>query len=266
VPAAAAPIDTTPPLQAPPVPTAKEPDDLPAAPPRDFATRASELMSGQMPRIAQRAERLVLRVLFLAAHAQDGSQDDAIRAAARAIRLAPQEPPLETEVSAHDATLLDEAARVAFFRRSSAQEALRLQTRAFGANPQDAEVVGNLAFLHLKQRPAQPDAARQLALHALTMADARHPHGRLEDWTTLAIASALTGRDRDARNAWFVTIALAPDLDPQCRAAVNAHTMYGERLRASVEAMLYRVQASGRAGRSPLCEWPPYWRAAGPLR
>jgi hypothetical protein len=243
---------------------APEPDDLPGPPPQDFAERAGELMASELPRLAQRAERLVLRVLFLAAQADDGAQDEAVRHAARVVRLAP--PPLEAEVFAHDAALLDEAAHGAFFRRSSMQEALRLQTRAFGANPLDAEIAGNLAFLHLRQRPVQPDAARQLALHALTLPDAQHPHGRLEDWTTLAIASALSGRDRDARNAWFVTLVLASDLDRQCRAAVNAHAMYGERLRASVEAMLQRMQSTGRAGQSPLCRWPPYWQSADQRR
>lgn len=223
-------------------------------------------MASQIPRIAQRAERLVLRVLFLAAHSDDGSRDDEIRNAASAIRRLPPEPTMEVGGSAHDARLLNEEARVAFSRRGAAQEALHLQTMAFGANPLDPEVVGNLAFLHLRQRPVQPDTARQLALHALTLHDAKTPHGRVQDWTTFAIASALSGRERDARNAWFVLIALAPDLGRQCRAAVNAYAMYGERLRAPVEAMLYRMHSSGRAERSALCEWPPHWAAQGQSR
>lgn len=222
-------------------------------------------MASQIPRIAQRAERLVLRVLFIAAQSDDGSRDDEIRRAANAIQRLPEEPSMEIGVDAQEAWLLTEAARVAFSRRGGAQEALRLQTRAFGANPLDPEVVGHLAFLHLRQRPVQPDAVRQLALHALTLHDAKHPHGRMEDWTTFAIASALAGRERDARNAWFVLIALAPDLGRHCRAAVNAYAMYGERLRAPVEAMLYRMHSSGRAERSALCEWPPYWTAQGPV-
>jgi hypothetical protein len=223
-------------------------------------------MTSQIPRIAQRAERLVLRVLFVASHSDNASQDDEIRNAASAIRLAPQDPLREIGVAANDARLLSEAARVAFWRRSSVQEALSLQIKAFGANPLDPEVVGDLAFLHLKQHPPQADAARQLALHALTMHDAKYPNGRVEDWTTLAIASALSGRDRDARNAWFVTLALAPSLERQCRAGVNAYAMYGERLRSPVEAMLYRVHSSGRADRSPFCEWPPYWTATSRIR
>ena len=223
-------------------------------------------MTTQIPRIAQRAERLVLRVLFIAAQSDSASQDDEIRNAASAVRLAPVDPQIDIGVDANDARLLNEAARVAFLRRSSVQEALSLQTRAFGANPQDPEIVGDLAFLLLKQHPPQADTARQLALHALTMHDAKHPNGRIEDWTTLAIASALSGRDRDARNAWFVTLALAPSVERQCRAAINAYAMYGERLRSPVEAMLYRVHSSGRADRSPLCEWPPYWAANGRMR
>ena len=98
--------------------------------------------------------------------------------------------------------------------------------------------IANLAFYLLKQKPAQPEAARRLALYALTLSDRQFPNGRLEDWTTLAIASALAGRERDARNAWFVTLSLAPTLDRQCRAAVAAYASHGERLRAPTEAML----------------------------
>jgi hypothetical protein len=241
-------------------------DDVPAAPPRDFATTASELMKSQMPRIAQHAERLVLRVLFVAAHSDNASQDDEIRNAASAIRLEPEDPLREVGVAPTDARLLNEAAHVAYWRRGMPQDALGLQIRAFGANPLDSEVVGNLAFLHLKQRPPQADAARQFALRALTMHDARYPSGRIEDWITFAIASALSGRERDARNAWFVTLALEPGLERQCRAAINAYATYGERLRSPVEAMLYRVHSSNRHESSPFCEWPPYWTANGPMR
>ena len=223
-------------------------------------------MTSQIPRVAQRAERLVLRVLVIAARSDSAAGDGEIRNAASAIRLAPDDALLGAAVSANDARRLNEAARVAFSRDGNAREALGLQQGAFGANPQNAEIAGNLALLHLKQRPVRADAARQLALHALTSHDARYPYGRIEDWTTLAVASALSGRDADARNAWFVTLALATQLQRQCRAAINAHALYGERLRGSVEAMLYRVQNSGRNERSPFCEWPPHWMQATGMR
>ena len=234
--------------------------------PKDYAARASELMVSQIPRIVQRAERLVLRVLFVAAHSDDAAQDDEIRKAANAVRREPLDLPIEIGSAVNDARLLNEAARIAFWRRGSVQEALSLQTKAFGANPLDPEVVGNLAFLHLKQHPRQADPARQLALVALTLHDPRYPDGRIEDWNTLAIASALMGRDRDARNAWFVVLALAPNLEQQCKAAIRAYAMYGEPLRSPVEAMLYRVHSSGRSARSPFCEWPPYWMATSQSR
>lgn len=260
-----APAPSPPPAAISPLP-ATQSDDVPAPPPRDYAARASELMVSQIPRIVQRAERLVLRVLFVAAHSADATQDDEIRKVASAVRREPQDFPIETGIAANDARLLNEAARIAFWRRGSVQEALSLQTKAFGANPLDPEVVGNLAFLYLKQRPRQADLARQLALHALTLHDPRYPDGRIEDWNTLAIASALMGRDRDARNAWLVTLALAPNLEQQCKAAVRAYATYGEPLRSPVEAMLYRVHSSGRSARSPFCEWPPYWVATSQSR
>jgi hypothetical protein len=240
------------------------PDDRLAS--RDFVARADELMKNQVPRIVQRAERLVLRVLHAAGQAESAGQDDEIRNVAGAVRLAPDDPLLAMGVSANDARLLNEAARAAWGRRGGAQEALVFQTGAFGANPLSAEVAGNLAYLRLRQNPAQAETARQLALHALVISDGRYRYGRIEDWTTLAIASALSGRERDARNAWFVTVALAPSIERQCRAALNAYAIHGEPVRASVEAMLYRVHASGRSERSPFCEWPAHWMVPGQVR
>jgi hypothetical protein len=165
-----------------------------------------------------------------------------------------------------EARRLDAAAQAAFWHRGDVAEAVRLQTRAFGANPLDAEAAGNLAFLLLKQPPVQAETARQLALHALTTRDARDPRdlrGRAEDWTTLAVASALAGRERDARNALFVALALAPDLGRHCRIVLSAHARHGEALRAPVEAMLMRVHRAGASGTAPHCEWPPHWAQGG---
>ena len=235
------------------------------APPPDFTLRANELLAMQIPRIAQRAERMVLRVLVAAANAdQDGRDDDEVRLAANAIRLAPEDPQL-ARVAAREARQFHDAARAAL-RRGDFAEALGLQTRAFGANPVDAEIVGSLASLRLKQNPAQPEPARRLALHALTLHDWKYPSGRIEDWNTLAIASALSGHERDARNAWLVALALAGGSERQCRAAIDAYALYGEALRTPVEAMLYRANAAARPHRSRLCEWPPHWSASTQLR
>jgi serine/threonine protein kinase len=233
--------------------------DSRAAAPADFHARAGDVMANQLPRLAQRAERSVMRVLFTAARTDAGAQDDEVRQAASAMRRAPDEALADLPLAPADARQLNDAARTALQRRGSAREAADLQLRAFGANPTDAEVVGNLAVLRLKQQPTQAETARQLALHALTLPDARFPQGRLEDWTTFAIASALGGRERDARNAWWVAVTLAPSLQRQCRVATDAYAQYGERLRSSVESMLQRLQASGRADGSPFCAWPPYW-------
>jgi hypothetical protein len=230
-------------------------DDVAAVPPRDLLSRANELMARDVPRLAQRAERLVLRALFVAGQPGSADHDDEVRQAASRIRLAPAEP--LAVVSTPDARAMSEQARDIVWRRGDGDAALGLLTRAFAADPLDIEIAGNLASLWLRQRPAQADTARQLALHALTLPHAAHPYGRLKDWTTFAVASALTGRDRDARNAWLVTLALVPNVESQCRAAANAYATHGEPVRRSVEEMLVRVRASGRPHESPSCEWAP---------
>ena len=238
----------------------------PAPVPTDFGVRASELMTTELPRVVQRIEPRVLRVMEIAAQPDTARQDEQIRRAAGTLRDNSNEPLQVVELAAEEARELHEAAQAAFWRRGSAREAHALQLKAFGANPRDADIVSSLAFLSLKQRPPQADMARQMVLYSLSLHDARNPAGRIEDWATLAIASALSGRERDARNAWLVSLALAPQPERQCRAAINAYAMYGERLRSSVEAMLYRAYASGRAEGSALCEWPPHWMAQRPMR
>ena len=231
--------------------------------PIDYAVRASDLMATQMPRLAQRAERQVARVLFVAGRSEHVAGDDAIRAAAATVGRDGSDALAGLPVSAREAQRLGEAARAEYARRGGTPEALALQARAFGANPLDVEAAGNLAFLLLRQRPAQAEAARQLALHALTLRGGRYPEGRIEDWATFAIASALAGRERDARNAFLVTLALAPNLERQCKAALDVYAIYGERLRAPIEAMLQSANASGRANGSAFCEWPPHWVVSG---
>ena len=245
----------------PPAPRPPPQDDIATPAPRDLLARANELMATDVPRLAQRAERLVLRALFIAAQPEGADRDDDVRQAASRVRLAPPEP--LAVISTQDARVMSEQARDIVARRGDSEAALGLLTRAFAADPVDIEIAGNLASLWLRQRPAQAEIARQLSLHALTLPHAAHPYGRIKDWTTFAVASALTGRERDARNAWLVTLALAPNVESQCRAAANAYAMHGEPVRRSVEDMLARLHSTGRSQRSPLCEWAPHWAGSG---
>lgn len=198
----------------------------------------------------------MLRVLFAAS--QGSQNDDEVKRTATSIQQSRDDS--MSAIAPQYARYLNDAAQDAW-RHSDLEGALTLATRAFGANPADGEIAGTLAFLNLKHSPPQADLARRLALYALVTRNARHPYGRIDDWTTFAIASALSGHDRDARNAWFVMLALAPDVQRICRTAVNAYARHGERIRATVEPMLYRVHTSGRQERSAFCEWPPHWAA-----
>ena len=231
--------------------------------PADFGGRANDLMVSHVPRLAQRAERLVARVLLIAARSGDVVGDRDILDSAASLGGPSSDPVLSMAASPNEARQLDEDARNEYARHGASAQALALQARAFGANPLDPDIAGNLAFLLLRQRPSQPERARQLALHALTVHGSRYPQGRSEDWGTLAIASALLGKDRDARNALLVSLAMAPNLDRQCRAAIDSFAVYGERLRAPVEAMLYSAHASPRARDSSFCGWPPRWTVGG---
>ena len=226
----------------------------------DFTARAETFIAHELPRLAQRAERLVLRVLHAASISPAGGPDAQVLNAAMAMQRMVDDALAALSTAAEDARRLHEAAAAAFWNSRDPARALRLELRAFGADPRDPEVAGALAFYQLKQRPVQAEAARRLALLALALPQPGAPHGRIEDWTTFAVASALAGRERDARNAWLVTLSLGP-VERQCRAAVAAYASHGALVRASVEAMLARVREAGRSTESPFCRWPPNWWA-----
>jgi len=227
-----------------------------AAPPTspEFDAAAVDWMRNRIPQLAKDAERQVAPVLALAGRAPEMRRRGEIRSAARSMRTSAAATAPAAQANAAQARSLNDAALTAYWLDNNVTDALHLGMQALGANPFDSEVVGNLAFLRLKETPPEAETVRQLALHALTVQDLRFETGRIEDWTTLAIASALTGRDAEARNAWFVSMALTSDLQRQCNAAVRAQATYGERLRPSVQAMLLRARSSPAYGR---CEVAP---------
>jgi hypothetical protein len=225
----------------------------------DYGARAIRLMTHDLPRLAQRAQRVVSRVLAIAGQSTHVVGDAEILDAAALLERPADDQVSATPVAPGEAQRLAAAARTEYARRGVTNQGLTLQVQAFGADPLDPEVAGDLAFLLLRLHPAQPEAARQLAMHALALHGTRFPRGRGEDWTTLAIASALSGRDLDARNAFLVSLAVASNVDRQCRAALDAYVIFGDRLRAAVETVVYDAHASGSSSLSSFCQWPPRW-------
>ena len=242
----------------------QRPADVAVAAPTPVATRLDPPAEGASAAVAGHAEAAAVRIASVLAFAGTTPAlrpAAEVRSAARAARSHGVPPSLDGPGDRRQARTLNDAARVAYERRGDIDEALRLQARAFAADPLDTEVAGNLAYYRLRNHPPEAETARQLALHALTLHDERFASGRIQDWTTLAIASALTGRDGDARGAWAVTLALAPDLRSHCSAAVRAENIYGERLHPSVEEMLERVRTSRGYGK---CLASPLRNAARP--
>ena len=224
-----------------------------------FATEGRRVLRDVVPRVATQAQAEIARVLWVAANANDRTEDRSIVDAAQSIRIGDSGSSVSPRIAPAEARRLNAEASDVFWSGRSASDALDIQLKAFGANPYDAEVVGNLAVLHLKLPRSQAETARQLAMIAIAYRSGRNRTGRVEDWTTYAVASALTGRLADARNALFVTVALSPNVERSCRSALTALSNYGERMREPVEAMFYRVHAQGRAYDSPYCSMPRKW-------
>jgi hypothetical protein len=221
----------------------------------DDASHARRTVTEALPRFAAQAFADAWPVLSLAAVAEQPSQSSAVREAAFAAWRSERQFIAVTTDAGRARRLHDDARQALAAGRDS--DALDIAWRAFAADPRNADIAGFLAYLNLRVHPAQAEIARQLALHALAMSGSRRTM-RIDQWNTLAIASALTGRESDATRAMLVGLALAPDVDHACRAAVAAYTTYGGPLYAPVQAVLRRTQAQGRAADAPGCAWPSY--------
>jgi len=227
-----------------------------------LAMQARRMLAEVVPRVATQAQPDVARVLGLAANATYRSQQQLLVEAANANWTSDMVSIPASDIEPIHARRLHEDARRSF-ASGRLTEAINTQLRAFAANPRDPDIAAYLAWLHLRTNPVQPEVARQLAVYALYVSGARRS-ARFGDWDILAITSALTGRDNDATRAFFVEVALTSNLDRTCQSALGAYATYGERLRVPVEAMLNRVDASGRI--SPYCDRRPAWNSVATLQ
>jgi len=225
---------------------------------QDDIVAARRMVVDMVPSIAAQAQPDVSRVLRIAAAATRRSQQQSIVDAAQATWPGETAWTRATYTEPARARQLHDDARQAF-ASGRVNDALNIELRAFAANPHDPDIASYLALLHTRTHPAQPETARQLALYAISVSGSQRSV-RFGDWDTLAVASALTGRDVEAAHAFLVEVALTTNLDRTCQTALGAYKNFGERLRGPVQAMLDRIDSNGRV--SPHCEWPVAWSAA----
>jgi len=245
-------IPSIPTTSAPPV---RPPDDAPEV----QIAHARRMLAETVPRVAAQAQPEVSRVMWAASLAGHPSQTQSVVDAA--YRTWPSEGasiPVSSSSSPSYARRLHDDARLAGTSGRNNTEAINIELRAFAANPRDPDIAGYLANLYLRSRPAQPEIARQLALHAIAVSGSRRST-RADDWGTLAVASAMTGRETDAVRAYLVELALTNNVDRTCQTALNAYSSFGDRLRVPVSAMLSRARSQARGTEYPSCAWPSSW-------
>ena len=213
------------------------------------------MIAESVPRVAAQANADAYPILWSASIANSTAQNRAVLEAAYVPWRSERAYPLDGEDASRARTLYNEARQA--FAAGRDDEALERALGGLAANPRDPDLAGFLAFLYLQLRPSQPETARQLALHALAFSGSRRSL-RLDDWNTLAVASALAGREVDASRAFLVALALTDDVDTTCRSAVRAYATFGQRLRVPVEALLQRAHAQGRDYDAPACAGPAY--------
>ena len=240
---------------------AEAPARYPVVPYAEYVVQAKRALGESVVRSAALAEADASRVMTIAATAWMPAEEHAIADAARREWTARFVPPSGASVVPGVARQFDDAARRAYHEHRDINDVFGLQLRAFGANPSDPDIAGNLAFVYLKLSPPQPETARQVALHAMALRGTQLRAARPDDWTTFAIASALVGREDDARNALYVAVAVTRDLELSCRAVLNSLASYGDPMRRPVRSMMERIQAYGRNRESAYCNWPPQWVA-----
>ncbi len=117
-----------------------------------------------------------------------------------------------------------------------------------------------MAFYALKMDPPQAEESRALAIYALALSTRAQGLSRLEDWGNLAVASALSGRSDDARDAMLVLLSVSPNVNRSCHSALSSVASHGQKMRMPAEALLLRAQDRVDVTQAPQCQFPPKWR------
>lgn len=143
-----------------------------------------------------------------------------------------------------EARPLNDSALKQFGMQDDAQAAYKLLQSAFTADPLDQEIAGNFAVISL--RTGHTSEGLELAAYALSLPRAEGKTGRTADWATLAAAHAQLGDETKARNALFVTLAIAPNVERRCYSAVySVKNTYGPALRNATESLFERIRERG---------------------
>ncbi len=241
---------------------AREPEK--AAPSLDplrerFAQQAQQKLADLVPLVVASAEPRVAQVLSIANRAQDSSDDRLTVAAAALIGdgvfkhgsgVAARAPVLARQLNA--------AAHRAFYQEHSAVQAYELQRRAFEANRPTSRLPGTWPST-LKMDPASSRGIACTAIYALALSTRAQGRSRMEDWGNLAVASSLSGRSDDGRDAMLVLLSVSPDVNRSCHSALSSVASHGQKMRMPAEALILRAQDRVDVIRAPQCQFPPKW-------
>jgi tetratricopeptide (TPR) repeat protein len=155
------------------------------------------------------------------------------------------------------ARLLNDQALTAFYSERNFSKAYEIQVDAFRADPLDVEIASNLGIFSF--RLGKVDEAYRYAVYALSLPRAPDRTGRTADWNTVAAVLASQGDSLNARNALYLTLAIAPDVKKRCQSAVySVRNIYGPVLKRPTEAMFDRIRTQGLSDAGE-CALPIAW-------
>lgn len=219
------------------------------------SSRSANELPGRLSvdEVAQAAHESIDEVLSIAHNGNNSDIQSAARQAGRTFDFSPYHPPRDR----NRGRTLNEQALSAFYESRDPQRAYDIQRKAFDADPLSAEIAGNLAIYAF--RIGHYSEASSYVLYALSLRRPAGRSGRTTDWATLAAIKAATGDVAGARDALYVTLAIAPDVEARCTSAKQSvNNTYGPVLRDATEAMFRRIQEQSLS-QGAACATPIQW-------
>lgn len=141
--------------------------------------------------------------------------------------------------------------------RADPAGAVTRQSRAVALNPWDREAAGNLAFYMALAGNTQ--GALNVAAYSLSLPRRPDDAGRGADWQMLGSMYARQGMERESRGAFFVGLAITPNLSGFCRSLIAQQADFGESLKAPLDSVFKRIAERG-GSETEGCAYPPAWR------
>ena len=141
---------------------------------------------------------------------------------------------------------------------SDPARALALEAAAVALDPYDREIAGNLGYFLARKGDAS--GANLVAVYALSLPrNGATDTGRGADWQLLGSSYAKLGKPDNSLAAYYVALAITPNLSGLCSSLLAQQAALGDELKAPIDVLFQRIQQRGQDSTDG-CSYPPRWR------